>query len=368
MGLDNNEPVATNEEIKILRRIKAEREGKAAPLELQVEQLKFWLRRIDICYRDASGLPLHLQAYCMRSEAKVALGSARWTEWAVELADILGCVSNERAAHALAQLGRYAEIEDVPAGPTAVAERCPDCGHQSHPPGGCLNMASDNDCNCRTGAQSPAVPPRVVRCLLCHHRGWPERWPKDAEAPRFCSTCGCTCIFEQHEYRYDPRNEGCVYPINSCDFCNQPKDSVVHPPAAVDVVAEKDVGHPEDFCQLCGRSNVTWFAPSPLWNQAIRAKHLPEILCPVCFIEYAEAAGIKPTAWRVAPENLVATTPADPRDAVAIVTALNVKYMKEALDPRADLKNLIGVRGRAKSETANEILAALTAEREKEQE
>ena len=26
--------------------------------------------------------------------------------------------------------------------------RCPKCGHQPHEPGRCLNMASDNDCNC----------------------------------------------------------------------------------------------------------------------------------------------------------------------------------------------------------------------------
>jgi hypothetical protein len=47
---------------------------------------------------------------------------------------------------------------------------------------------------------------------------------------------------------------------------------------------------------------VVWFAPSPLWNKAVRERGLSEMLCPQCFIEAAERAGIKPTAWEVAPE------------------------------------------------------------------
>ncbi len=44
---------------------------------------------------------------------------------------------------------------------------------------------------------------------------------------------------------------------------------------------------------------MIWFAPSDLWNAA----HGPyDILCPVCFVSLAEATGIKPTAWRIAPE------------------------------------------------------------------
>lgn len=37
-------------------------------------------------------------------------------------------------------------------------ERCPGCGHQPHPPGGCLNMASDNDCDCKVGEKLEACP------------------------------------------------------------------------------------------------------------------------------------------------------------------------------------------------------------------
>lgn len=62
--------------------------------------------------------------------------------------------------------------------------------------------------------------------------------------------------------------------------------------------------HPEAFCERCHRPNVTWFAPSDLWNKAVRAVGAEEILCPVCFVQLAEAAGIKPTAWVVSPEVL----------------------------------------------------------------
>lgn len=66
--------------------------------------------------------------------------------------------------------------------------------------------------------------------------------------------------------------------------------------------AETADAHPEESCERCHRPNVTWFAPSELWNKAVRAVDGPGILCPVCFMQLAEAAGIRPTAWRVAPE------------------------------------------------------------------
>lgn len=61
--------------------------------------------------------------------------------------------------------------------------------------------------------------------------------------------------------------------------------------------------HSEDYCRQCGRRNVVWFAPSLLWNKAVREHGLSEMLCPQCFIEAAEHAGIKPTAWEIAPED-----------------------------------------------------------------
>jgi hypothetical protein len=65
-------------------------------------------------------------------------------------------------------------------------------------------------------------------------------------------------------------------------------------------VAPSEVArHPEDSCQECGRPNVVWFAPNEIWN-ATDTGH--DILCPVCFIKRAEAAGFNKSAWRIAPE------------------------------------------------------------------
>ena len=56
--------------------------------------------------------------------------------------------------------------------------------------------------------------------------------------------------------------------------------------------------HPEAFCQECGRRNVVWFAPSDIWNATMGGGQ--GILCPVCFIEAAESAGLF-GPWIVAP-------------------------------------------------------------------
>lgn len=57
------------------------------------------------------------------------------------------------------------------------------------------------------------------------------------------------------------------------------------------------VGHPEATCERCGGPNIVWHAPSELWNRAI-----PEdgILCPLCFVVAARAAGID-EIWRLQP-------------------------------------------------------------------
>lgn len=86
-------------------------------------------------------------------------------------------------------------------------------------------------------------------------------------------------------------------------------------------------GHPEDFCERCHRPNVTWFAPSDLWNKAAGDRH--DILCPVCFVQLAEAYGIRPTAWKVAPEEHEpslaqsisdASVGVDPRDLLEVLS------------------------------------------------
>jgi hypothetical protein len=56
-------------------------------------------------------------------------------------------------------------------------------------------------------------------------------------------------------------------------------------------------------CERCHGSNVTWFAPSDIWNAAHGDF---DILCPVCFVTLAEHSGISATAWKIAPEDLAA--------------------------------------------------------------
>jgi len=60
-----------------------------------------------------------------------------------------------------------------------------------------------------------------------------------------------------------------------------------------------DSGHPESTCERCQGPNVVWFAPAFLWN-AVQPPY--GVLCPVCFIGLAEAAGFNKHAWRIAPE------------------------------------------------------------------
>lgn len=65
-----------------------------------------------------------------------------------------------------------------------------------------------------------------------------------------------------------------------------------------------DKNHPEATCRRCGGRNIAWSAPSPLWNAVMRGGSIngpwqwDEIVCPICFAELAEAAGIA-NVWRL---------------------------------------------------------------------
>lgn len=67
--------------------------------------------------------------------------------------------------------------------------------------------------------------------------------------------------------------------------------------------------HPEEFCHRCGGPNVSWRAPSPLWNQVMRGgcingpTQFNDLICPTCFAVLAEAAGIA-DIWRFHPERI----------------------------------------------------------------
>jgi hypothetical protein len=62
--------------------------------------------------------------------------------------------------------------------------------------------------------------------------------------------------------------------------------------------------HPEDFCHRCHGPNISWHAPSPLWNKVMRGGSIdgPEkfsgIVCPLCFAVLAQEQGVA-RGWRL---------------------------------------------------------------------
>lgn len=64
--------------------------------------------------------------------------------------------------HTLAHLEHLYRPVDCASTP---AERCPKCRHMPHGPGGCLNVASDHDCNC--GEPDRANGAADAPCWLC---------------------------------------------------------------------------------------------------------------------------------------------------------------------------------------------------------
>lgn len=76
--------------------------------------------------------------------------------------------------------------------------------------------------------------------------------------------------------------------------------------------------NPESYCHRCGGPNITWSAPSPLWNAVMRGGSIDGtdehdgIICPACFALLAEAR-VGATGWRLTAErieaHLMTTTP-----------------------------------------------------------
>lgn len=64
----------------------------------------------------------------------------------------------------------------------------------------------------------------------------------------------------------------------------------------------EDDRHPEAYCHRCGGPNITWWAPSPVWNYVMGYPDEAHdgIVCPLCFAELAEAKGAS-EGWRVEP-------------------------------------------------------------------
>jgi hypothetical protein len=54
----------------------------------------------------------------------------------------------------------------------------------------------------------------------------------------------------------------------------------------------------EDYCHKCGGPNISWSAPSPLWNEVMRGGDIngdwqyDEIICPTCFMVMCQEQGV----------------------------------------------------------------------------
>lgn len=89
------------------------------------------------------------------------------------------------------------------------------------------------------------------------------------------------------------------------------------------------VEHPEETCEICGRPNVAWFAPSAIWNSAFIqfSGNGTGVACPVCFIKAAERVGFNKDAWVVKPESYV-----DEPAPVAEIPPLTPESLRKSLD------------------------------------
>lgn len=60
-------------------------------------------------------------------------------------------------------------------------------------------------------------------------------------------------------------------------------------------------------CPDCGGPNPVWFAPNAVWNFVMGGPDARDDpgghCCPICFIARAEAVGVLPAAWELAPAN-----------------------------------------------------------------
>jgi hypothetical protein len=71
---------------------------------------------------------------------------------------------------------------------------------------------------------------------------------------------------------------------------------------------------PEATCRRCGGPNITWSAPSPLWNAVMRGGDINAdddfggIVCPVCFGQLAQERGVA-SMWRLDAEHVQVKLP-----------------------------------------------------------
>lgn len=56
----------------------------------------------------------------------------------------------------------------------------------------------------------------------------------------------------------------------------------------------------QTLCDDCHVENPVWFTSNEVWNTVIPGR--VGVLCPICFIERAETAGLNTTGWKLMPE------------------------------------------------------------------
>lgn len=98
-------------------------------------------------------------------------------------------------------------------------------------------------------------------------------------------------------------NEGIRGEMTWAGLHNHPNHDVIAEPDPSRQTDGTTDGHPESTCRRCGRTNIAWTAPSPLWNEVMRGGNIngvdrfSGIVCPVCFAQLAEEAGVA-RHWR----------------------------------------------------------------------
>src|SRR5690349_6553643 len=73
----------------------------------------------------------------------------------------------------------------------------------------------------------------------------------------------------------------------------------------------------ESVCRRCNGPNIIWSAPSPLWNAVMRggsiagADRYGGIVCPICFAQLAQQAGVTGRLWRLTSDDVRAELETD---------------------------------------------------------
>lgn len=145
------------------------------------------------------------------------------------------------------------------------------------------------------------------------------------------------------------------------DVSRSPNGGHMNTPTPIPApLSEED--HPESHCQKCGGPNIVWFAASDLWNRVVGEEEECSILCPICFVEMAEAKGIKPPAWQVVKEATESETAALDAEAERLANMYH-KGVEARVELERKLKD-----AEATLTAKDEIIAGLTRERDGERE